>query len=122
MKAMQELDDDATQTQLAQAWVNLAIVINPFFLFTKSLHTVDLNKLFQGGEKIKDAFYIYQELIDKHGSTALLLNGQGSCFIGQGKLSEAEAAFTEALDKDPRYKNVLVSCFTSQKKLLERKL
>merc|ERR1719450_821937 len=87
LKMMQEKDEDATVTQLAQAWTNMAL----------------------GGDKIQEAYYIYQEMIDKVGATSMLLNGQAVTFLAQGKYSEAESALNEAMEKDPNNVDTLVN-------------
>lgn len=87
LKTMQEIDDDAIVTQLSSAWVNLL----------------------SGGDKLQEAYYTFQELADKNATTALLLNGQATCYIGQGKYEEADLALQEALEKDSNNTDTLVN-------------
>lgn len=92
VKAMSKLDDDATITQLALAWVNIAL----------------------GGEKVQEAFYIFQELGDKFNWTSMLHNGNGICNLKMGRYDEAERDLLDALNKDAQDANALANIITCQ--------
>ncbi|XKL63985.1 hypothetical protein PGB90_006349 [Kerria lacca] len=87
LKKMQEKDEDSLLTQLAQAWVNIAM----------------------GRDKLEDAYYIIQEIIDKYGSSVNLLNCQAVCYIVQGKYEEADSALQEAMEKDNNNPDTLIN-------------
>ena len=77
LRTLQKMDDDATVTQLATAWVSIA----------------------QGGDKISEAFSIFSDLVEKHGSSVLLLNGLAVCNMHMKKYSDAEKQLLQSLEK-----------------------
>lgn len=92
LKALMDLDEDATLTQLVSAWVNMAI----------------------GGKKLKEAAYAYEELIDKFEPSLPLLNGIACCNMLMHDWAEAESHLLTALQKgsnDPDTLCNLIACY-----------
>ncbi|XP_031481190.1 coatomer subunit epsilon-1-like [Nymphaea colorata] len=92
LKLMQQIDEDHTLTQLASAWLNLAV----------------------GGSKIQEAYLIYQDFAEKYQVTSLILNGKAVCCMHMGRFIEAEQLLLEALNKDANdaetLANLIVCC------------
>ena len=89
VRSMSEVDDDATLTQLATAWVSLA----------------------QGGAKVQEASYIFQELGEKFNVTVTLMNGTAACMMRMGRYDDAEKELLEALAKDAKNPETLANLF-----------
>ena len=62
------------------------------------LESSDLEPV-QGGAKDQEAAYLYEELIDKHGGSSMLLCGLAVAKMHLGQFEEAEARLQEALIK-----------------------
>lgn len=67
LKAMQDLDDDDTLTQLASAWAGI----------------------YAGGEKLTEAAFLLQELLEKFGPSVVVLNSLAVCDIHQRNYTNA---------------------------------
>ncbi|CAA0823785.1 Coatomer subunit epsilon-1 [Striga hermonthica] len=80
LRVMQGIDEDHTLTQLANAWLNLAV----------------------GGSKIQEAYLIFQDFSEKYPMTGLILNGKAVCCMHKGEFDEAETLLLEALNKDAK--------------------
>ncbi|CAM8967849.1 unnamed protein product [Rhodiola kirilowii] len=92
LRIMQQADEDHTLTQLANAWLNLAV----------------------GGSKIQEAYLIFQDFSEKYQMTGLVLNGKAVCCMHMGNFDEAESLLLEALNKDAKdgetLANLVVCC------------
>lgn len=89
LKAMSALDDDATITQLATAWVDLAL----------------------GGGKVQEASYIFQELGDKFSWTVRLHNGLAAAHMKMGNWEEAERELLDAYGKNPKDADTMANLY-----------
>ncbi|MCD9646536.1 Coatomer subunit epsilon [Datura stramonium] len=87
LRIMQQADEDHTLTQLANAWLNLAV----------------------GGSKIQEAYLIFQDFSEKYQMTSLILNGKAVCFMHMGNFDEAETLLLEALNKDTKDSETLAN-------------
>ncbi|CAF1928910.1 hypothetical protein BRARA_I02791 [Brassica rapa] len=80
LRVMQQFDEDHTLTQLASAWLNLAV----------------------GGSKIQEAYLIFQDFSEKYPMTSLILNSKAVCCMHMGNFEEAETLLLDALNKDAK--------------------
>lgn len=76
VKAMQDQDDDDILSQLATIWVSIA----------------------EGGEKLNEATFLLQDLVEKFGPSVLVLNCQATCQINQHNYSNAFQFLKQARD------------------------
>ena len=88
---MRAIEEDAPLSQLAQAW--LLVVA--------------------GGEKIREAVLIYQELIESYSPTPLLLNGLAICHIQSGNYQEAEKVLMSSLQKNSKDPETIINLLVS---------
>eukprot|EP00656_Telonema_subtile_P057178 TRINITY_DN9347_c0_g1_i5.p1 TRINITY_DN9347_c0_g1~~TRINITY_DN9347_c0_g1_i5.p1 ORF type:complete len:238 (+),score=68.14 TRINITY_DN9347_c0_g1_i5:194-907(+) len=72
---MQRQEDDATLTQLASTWINLA----------------------KGSEKIKEALFTLVDISEKYGTSTMIFNGMATAHMGQCEFEDAEACVNNAL-------------------------
>lgn len=85
---MKAADEDSTLTMLAAGWCHLASLPSP---------------------RAQEAGYIFEELADKYGSSALLLNAQAVAKLHQKQFTEAESLLNDALAKCPNDPDTLAN-------------
>jgi coatomer protein complex subunit epsilon len=76
LKAMQDLDDDDTLTQLSTVWLSIGL----------------------GGEKITESAFLLQELLEKFGPSVPVLNSLAVCDIHQRNYTSAFQYTKQARD------------------------
>lgn len=104
LRIMQQIDEDHTLTQLANAWLNMAVVLTVYFTVVLTNKKWSISALIyfllnQGGSKIQEAYLIFQDFSEKYPMTSLVLNGKAVCCMHMGNFDEAETLLLEALNK-----------------------
>jgi len=89
LKSMKASDEDHTLSMLSAAWVALSTP-----------------------GKAQEASYIYDELIDKYGASAVLLNGLAAAKMHLNQFEESESSLQEALNKSPSDPDSLANLIT----------
>ncbi|OQR86296.1 coatomer subunit epsilon [Achlya hypogyna] len=84
---MKRIDEDATCTQLAKSWTLVA----------------------KGGDACDEAALHFQELRDRFGASAQLLNAAAVAYMGLLNYAEADHLLNEALAKDPAFEETYVN-------------
>ncbi|KAD3336775.1 hypothetical protein E3N88_32294 [Mikania micrantha] len=87
LRVMQQIDEDHTLTQLATAWLNLAVVCNILLLVVQRYK-----------KHISSSRTSQRSII----MTSLILNGKAVCCMHMGNFDEAESFLLEALNKDAK--------------------
>eukprot|EP00188_Purpureofilum_apyrenoidigerum_P004355 Plantae.Rhodophyta-Purpureofilum_apyrenoidigerum.ctg4869.p2 GENE.Plantae.Rhodophyta-Purpureofilum_apyrenoidigerum.ctg4869~~Plantae.Rhodophyta-Purpureofilum_apyrenoidigerum.ctg4869.p2 ORF type:complete len:322 (-),score=88.72 Plantae.Rhodophyta-Purpureofilum_apyrenoidigerum.ctg4869:1232-2116(-) len=93
INTMQSIDEDATLSQLASCWVNLA----------------------SGGNFVQEALDTYQALLERHGATEPLLNGLALCNMALKRYPRAEQTLLEALGKNQNHSDSLINSIVLSK-------
>jgi len=89
---MQKIDEDASATLLATAWVSIAI-----------------GSASGNYDKVSEASQIFQDLIEKYTPTTTLLNGLAVCNMHMKKFETAEKLLLQALEKNASDTDALVN-------------
>uniref|UniRef100_A0A7S2XUN8 Coatomer subunit epsilon n=1 Tax=Fibrocapsa japonica TaxID=94617 RepID=A0A7S2XUN8_9STRA len=87
LRLMQQADEDATLTQMAQAWV----------------------LLHQGSSKLEECGYLVEELCDKFNASTALLNALACAKMHAGQAQEAEQHLVQAASKNQNDPDTLVN-------------
>lgn len=101
VQAAKRWAQDSLLVNLAESWVGMRVVC-VYLTLVSGYRVYHQLTIIQGGEQYQSAFYVYEELASTPSTTASLsIVGQAVAELHLGRLPEAEAALTAALEKYP---------------------